>query len=124
MHILKSFVLLSLMAVCGLAQARINFALPERTRLLEDQRVDLVLEARNVDAGTLVVTANGADITRFFKGPVAAGLDCDASKDAVWRADLVSFSTPGWVRIVATLQSPQGRFETISDITVQPFRKP
>ena len=124
MHILKSFVLLSLMAVCGLAQARINFALPERTRLLEDQRVDLVLEARNVDAGTLVVTANGADITRFFKGPVAVDLDCDASKDAVWRADLVSFSTPGWVRIVATLQSPQGRFETISDITVQPFRKP
>jgi alkaline phosphatase len=110
-------------AAPAFAQARINFALPERVRLLEDQRVDLVLEARNTTAGTLTVTANGTDITSKFKGPAAADLDCDATPDAVWRADLVSFATPGWVRIVATLNSPQGRLETIQDLTVQPFSK-
>ena len=120
----RTILLLTLSTACAFAQAGIRFALPERTRLLEDQRVDLVLEARNATAGTLTVTANGVDITKLFGNPVAADLDCDATKDSVWRADLVSFSTPGWVRIVATLESPQGRLQTISDISVQPFTKP
>ena len=124
MKLRRTILLFALPAACAFAQARINFALPERTRLLEDQRVDLVLEARNATAGTLAVTANGVDITKQFGGPAAADLDCDATKDSVWRADLVSFSTPGWVRIVATLDSAQGRLETISDIWVQPFKKP
>ena len=118
----RTILLLILSTACVFAQANIRFALPERVRLLEDQRVDLVLEARNTTAGTLVVTANGVDITKLFQGPVAADLDCDATADAVWRADLVSFTTPGWVRITAALQSPAGRLETISDISIQPFK--
>jgi alkaline phosphatase len=120
----RIILLFALSTACAFAQARLIFALPERTRLLEDQRVDLVLEARNATSGTLAVTANGVDITKLFSGPVAANLDCDSTKDAVWRADLVSFSTPGSVRIMATLESPEGRLSTISDISVQPFAKP
>lgn len=53
-----------LIAVNGLSYGQLlSIALPERTRLLEDQRVDLVIEARNVTGGTLTVTANGADLT-------------------------------------------------------------
>lgn len=119
----RAALLFLLFTACAFAQARIKFALPERVRLLEDQRVDLVIEARDINAGTLAVTANGADITRLFRGPVAANLDCDGTQDAVWRADLVSFATPGWVRIIATLESAQGRVQTISDVVIQPFSK-
>jgi alkaline phosphatase len=124
MQHVRFVLVLLLVSAWAFAQAKITFALPERTRLLEDQRLDLVLEAREVSSGTLVVTANGADISNLFKGPTRAALDCDSTVDAVWRADLTSFPNPGWVRIVAILDSPQGRLQTISDLTVQAFTKP
>ena len=62
----------------------LSIALPERTRLLEDQRVDLVIEARNLTAGVLKVTANGADLSSLFTGPTPVDLDCDTVRDAVW----------------------------------------
>lgn len=121
---LRTILLSALAAACAFAQARIDLALPERTRLLEDQRLDLVLEARNVAAGTLTVTANGIDITAKFKGPVSADLDCNASQDAIWRADMVSFTTTGWVRLEAFLQTESGRLSTIKDLIIQPYARP
>lgn len=115
---------LILLGSTAFAQAKLSFALPERLRLLEDQRVDLVIEARNATPSSIAVTANGTDITGKFKGPVAADLDCDATTDFVYRADLMSFPTAGWVRIVATVQTDQGQLQTIQDIPVQPFSKP
>jgi hypothetical protein len=53
--------------VCG--QTSLSFALPERMRLLEDQRVDLAVEALSVTGGTLRVAANGVDIQNLFVGP-------------------------------------------------------
>lgn len=120
---MRTLLLLTLATAWVFAQAKIDFALPERTRLLEDQRIDLVLEARNITAGTITVTANGADITKLFKGPVRADLDCDATLDAVWRADMVSFANPGWVRLLVTMQTPQGQVQAIKDIIVQPFKR-
>jgi hypothetical protein len=113
--------LLTFGALCVFAQPRIDFALPERTRLLEDQRIDLVLEARNVSSGALTVTANGEDFTSLFKGPVAADLDCDKSGDAVWRASLASFKKPGVVRLEAVMRSENRELRTVKDIVVQPF---
>ncbi len=112
----------ALLAAAGLAQAQLlSIALPERTRLLEDQRVDLVIEARNLSGGVLTVTANGADLSKAFSGPTAADLDCDTARDAVWRADMVGFPTPGWVRLEAQLVTAQGTFRDVRDILVQPF---
>ncbi len=109
----------------GPIQAQLlSIALPERTRLLEDQRVDLLIEARNLTGGALRVTANGTDLTRLFEGPRTADLDCDATADVVWRANMVSFPKPGWVRLEAQLTTPQGTFRDVRDIWVQPFPRP
>lgn len=121
---LRSILLLFLLAGLVDGQARISIALPERTRLLEDQRLDIVIEARNVAGGVLTVTANGVSLTTRFAGPKAADLDCDGTADAVWRADLVSFATPGWIRLEASLSTPQGAIRALKDIVVQPFPRP
>jgi alkaline phosphatase len=124
MGAVRTILLLAFATAAALAQARLTFALPERVRLLEDQRMDLVIELRNAAPGALVVTANGADISGKFIGPESADLDCDGSKDYVWRADLVSFSTTGWVQLVAIHNGAQGRQQVIQDLVVQPFAKP
>jgi len=106
-----------------LAEPNFTILLPERTRLLEDQRLDLVIEARNLTGLTgLRVTANNQDITGRFRGPFPVDLDCDGRPDAVYRADLVSFTEPGFVRVVATVQSARGEAKDIKDILVVPFR--
>jgi len=109
----------------GLAHAQLlSIALPERTRLLEDQRLDLVIEARNLTSGALTVTVNGVDITKQFAGPTLVDLDCNTTRDAVWRAEMVSFNTPGWIRLEARLATSQGTFRDVRDILVQPFPRP
>jgi len=115
---------MTILTAGALAQPRLGIALPERTRLLEDQRVDLVIEARNLTSGVLTVTANGIDMSKLFTGPVAVNLDCDAAGDAVWRANMVSFQTPGWVRLEAALSTPQGTYRAVKDLIVQPFPRP
>ena len=83
----------SLMAQSTAPSVRI--VLPERTRLLQGQQVDLVLEVRNASGVTgLAVKAGDVDLTSKFSAPVKADLDCDATSDWVLRADLQSFDTP------------------------------
>jgi alkaline phosphatase len=114
--------LLFLCAGSGLfAQARLDFLLPERTRLLERQQIDLVLEARNVDAGaTLKVTANGKDISPKFTGHDAE-LDCNGTRAKVYRADLYSFAQAGPVRLAAEVTSGGERLTSERTIEVKPF---
>jgi alkaline phosphatase len=103
------------------AQSDITILLPERTRLLADQRVDLILEVRNTStASGLRVTANNRDITNLFTGPTAAQLDCDATPDVVYRAELVGFEA-GDVRLTASVSTPSGTTTAIKDILVYPF---
>jgi alkaline phosphatase len=104
------------------AQTTLSIMLPERTRLLEDQRVDLVVEARNYTGGTLRVTANGADLSARFGPAKTAKLDCDATQDAVFRADLVCFTGAGNVRIEAALIGPGGTVRDVKDIIIHPFQ--
>ncbi len=104
------------------AQSSLSVLLPERTRLLEDQQLDLVIEARNMtNLSGLRVTANAVDITARFKGPAAADLDCDGRQDAVYRADLFRFSATGPVRLSASVSSAEGLFSDVKDIIIQPF---
>lgn len=97
----------------------LTILLPEKTRLLEDQRVDLVLEVRNVTAPTgLKVTANGRDISSRFSAPTAVDLDCDGRPDSVFRANLQSFSDIGYVRIEASVNSGTRLLTDVKDILV------
>lgn len=60
----------------------------------------------------------------MFSGPSIVDLDCDATPDAVWRADLVSFKASGWVRLEARLSTAGGTVRDVRDILVQPFPRP
>src|SRR5882672_3832803 len=76
--------------------ASMRILLPERTRLLQGQLVDLVLEIRNASTiSGLKVTAGTTDITARFSTPQSAQLDCDNSADVVVRANLQSFDSTG-----------------------------
>src|SRR5262249_28827936 len=82
----------------------VRVLLPERTRLLQGQLIDLVLEVRNASAvSNLKVTAGAVDLTPKFGAPAKASLDCDTSSDWVIRANLQSFDTPGVVRLDVSL---------------------
>ncbi|MDZ4798766.1 MAG: alkaline phosphatase [Bryobacteraceae bacterium] len=104
------------------AQTGVDIALLERTRLLVDQRVDLVIELRNTTSTTgLRVTANGLDITSRFTTTYQTDLDCNTTTDTVIRADRYGFDTPGWVRLIAELPAPGGPLRSIKDVLVYPF---
>lgn len=80
--------------------AGVCILLPERTRLLQGQKIDLILEVRNAAAvSNLKVTAGSVDLTSKFSAAAKAGLDCDSSSDWVMRADLQSFETPGDIKL-------------------------
>jgi len=120
--IVSSAMLLGMALVPGLsAQSLLTIVLPERTRLLADQRVDLVLEVRNAStASGLRVTAGNRDITNLFTGPAPAMLDCDSIPDVVYRADMVGFEA-GHVRLTASVTTPSGTVTDVKDILVYPF---
>lgn len=99
----------------------VRILLPERTRLLQDQRVDLVVEVRGAaSAAGLRVTANDTDISNRFTGPTSVDLDCNGTQDAVYRANLMTFDQGGNVRVTAAL----GSATAIKDITIQRFAAP
>ncbi|MCX6620344.1 MAG: alkaline phosphatase [Acidobacteria bacterium] len=101
--------------------------LPERTRLLEDQRVDIVLEVRNATSlSNLLVQANSTNITSQFSTARQADLDCDTTTDNVYRADLVSFPAQanGYVHLVASVLTAQGKLTADRWIRIYPFQLP
>ncbi len=122
--IIRNILLVTLLAAPLAAQTMLSILLPERTRLLEDQRIDLVIEARNFSGGVLRVTANGKDLSSLFSAPKPANLDCTGQPGAVFRADFVSFASAGNVRIEAFLDTGSARIHDIKDVTVMPFRAP
>ena len=118
-------VLFLLLLAPQLFSQRLDIRLPERTRLLQDQRFDLVIEVRN--AASLAgfrVLANGADITNLFSGPRQVDLDCNGGADYVYRADLISFATPGTVRLEASINASGATLRALRDIGIQAFNLP
>lgn len=121
-------VLLALSSVSAYAQSgapSVRILLPEHTRLLEKQQVDLVLEVRNANAVSgLKVMAGGVDWTTKFAAPVKASLDCDTTSDWVVRADLQSFPDPGQVKLDVSISADGATVTDSRDITVQEFKLP
>jgi len=125
-----SVVLLATFA-CSLATAQSNTSpsirilLPERTRLLQGQYVDIVLEVRNaVSVANLKVSAGDADITTKFSAPVKAELDCDSTTDWVLRADLQSFNTAGDVKLTVQASAGGAQVTDSRTVGVRPFDLP
>jgi alkaline phosphatase len=112
-------------AVFAQKPARIDILLPERTRLLVRQRIDLVIEARNVRRpGQFRAVANGEDITNRFAAPVVTELDCDGTAGLVYRADLFEFQRPGYVRLTVELGTGGEAVRAERNIEVMPFALP
>jgi alkaline phosphatase len=102
----------------------LSILLPERTRLLVQQRIDLVVEARNVSADAqFKITANGQDITNRFAAPVRAELDCEAA-GLVFRADLFEFQQAGEVRLSAELRAAGETLRAERTLEIKPFLLP
>src|SRR5215471_18509339 len=100
----------------------VRVLLPERTRLLQGQKVDLVLEVRNAAAvSNLKVTAGSVELTSKFSAAAKADLDCDNSSDWVMRADLQSFDTPGDVKLDVSLTAGGATVSDSRTIQVREF---
>jgi alkaline phosphatase len=105
--------------------ADVRILLPERTRLLTRQRVDLVVEARRTAADAkLRVFANDREISTRFSPAVPATLDCDGTPGLVFRADLMEFPEPGIVRLRVELNSAGTILRTERTIEIRAFSLP
>ncbi len=101
-------------------QPSVKILLPERTRLLDGQLVDLVLEVRNTTSVSgLSVTAGANDITSKFTAK-SAQLDCNSTPDWVIRADLQSFAA-GSVKLQVNLLADGKAVSDSRTIDVRPF---
>lgn len=106
-------------------RARLDILLPERTRLLTRQRIDLVIEVRNAALATqFKVTANGSDITARSASPVKTEFDCNGTGGLLYRADRFEFSDAGNVRLVLELQTGNEHLRAERNIEIQQFRLP
>lgn len=121
-------VLMVLACVPAFAQSSapsVRILLPEHTRLLEKQQVDIVLEVRNAAAVSgLKVLAGGVDWTSKFAAPVKATLDCDTSSDWVVRAELQSFPTPGQVKLEVSVAADGATVTDSRTVEVREFKIP
>jgi alkaline phosphatase len=91
----------------------VRLLIPEYTRLLRGQFMDVVIEVRNATkVSNVSVNAGGVDISSRFSAPVAQSLDCTTQPGVVLRANLQSFETPGDIKVVVTLNADG---QTISD---------
>ncbi len=121
---------ISVVSLAAQAAPDLRILLPERTRLLTQQRVDVVVEARRIaSAAKLRVFANDREISSRFTAPLATTLDCDATPALVFRADLMEFTEPGTVRLRAEFNTAKlnDRATTLRDertIEVRPFSLP
>ncbi|MEO5925373.1 MAG: alkaline phosphatase [Bryobacteraceae bacterium] len=101
----------------------IRIVLPERTRLLQNQMVDLVIEVRNATAVSgLTVNGSGLDLSSRFGAAKATLLDCDTSSDWVYRANLQSFTSN--VTLTATVTADGKTLTDSRTIQVRPFAFP
>ena len=105
-----------------LSAPNVRILLPERTRLLQGQLIDLVIEVRNTTAiNSLKVLAGGVDLTSKFSAPVKVDLDCDASSDFVMRANLQSFDTPGDIKVDVSLTASGSTISDSRTVLVREF---
>ena len=103
----------------------VTILLPERTRLLQGQMLDLVVEVRNANnVSGLKVMAGQTDLTAKFGAAVKADLDCDASSDWVMRANLQSFNTAGDVKVDVSVVADGSTISDTRTVQVREFNMP
>jgi alkaline phosphatase len=121
---MKPLVLFAALSPAFAHAAQIDILLPERTRLLVRQRIDLVIEARNAAPNAkLRVLANQQDISSRFRAHDTT-LDCNGTKAVVFRADLFEFEKAGPLMLVAELETAEGRVRAERSIEIKPFNLP
>ncbi len=122
---LRSLSLLTLFSLPALSQGpdpNLRILLPERTRLLQGQLIDLVLEVRNATRiSNVSVRAGTVNLSPNFGQPVATALDCDMSADAVIRADLQAFNVPGQIELNVSLTADGVNLSDKRVVSVQEF---
>ena len=92
----------------------LTWVIPERTRLLAGQRVDLILEARGFPlAAPLRITVNGEVWTSRFSAPEPVDLDCDGVADWRVRLNLTSFSGSTLLRAESGAAVTERKIEVI-----------
>lgn len=102
------------------AAPSVRILLPEHTRLLPGQLVDIVIEVRDAaNVSGLSVLAAGTTVTSAFGAPVQSDLDCDASSDWVYRANLQSFPNAGEVKLEVSVSTDGGPANDSRTIQVQ-----
>ena len=120
-----AFLFLLTVSSSALANPNLRILLPERTRLLEDQRVDLVIEIREaMDLEQFRVIADGNDITAAFTLQSNVDLDCNRTPDQVYRASLYSFKNAGTLRLTASAYANGTSLADSRDIEVRSFSMP
>ncbi|MEO8099135.1 MAG: alkaline phosphatase [Acidobacteriota bacterium] len=102
----------------------VRILLPEKTRLLQGQLVDLVVEVRNATSVSgFSAYATSLDLTPKFSAAAKAELDCNASSDWVYRANLQSFNS-GTVQLTVRLTADGQSISDTRLIQVRPFDQP
>ncbi len=105
----------------------VKILLPEHTRLLQGQLIDIVLEVRNVSTVSSVkVTAGTLDLSSNFTAPVKADLDClsTPTSNYVSRANLQSFGTAGTVAVTASVVADGATLTDTRSVLVRDFSIP
>lgn len=105
-------------------QANVRIRLPERFRLLTDQRFDFRVEATGLINPTIKIIVDGADVTAQMPAPeLTADEDGNAaSLDRAWTFRQWSFARPGTREIQVTVADGGRSHEARARVGVQLFR--
>jgi alkaline phosphatase len=120
--------MLALAAGTASATPEVTIRLPERCRLLTEQRFDLRVEATGLTNGdaSLTLQIPGTDLGRRLPQPEIA-LDQDANaadRDKSWTFRSLSFPRGGVFTLEATLKDPAGTVRAQARVGVQQFQLP
>ncbi len=119
------FGLLGALALNATAAPTVKIRLPERFRLLSDQRFDLRVEATTLadTNATVQIVINGVDVTASLPAPeITFNNDANAADpDVAWTYRSYSFPNGGVYSAVANVTDASGTGSTTSRIGVQKF---
>ena len=107
---------------CPTGEKCLNILLPDKTRLLEKQQIDLYLEVLHATkVSDLSVMAGSTDITSHFKITPVTNLDCTNGSDFKIQAPLQTFDTSGMVELKVSVKADRTTLTGSRDIEVRPF---
>ncbi len=124
---MKNVILISMLGAAFAASAAptVTTRLPERFRLLTDQRFDLRVEGTTLTdtSASIQITINGVDVTSTLPTPeVTTNNDSNPSDpDVAWTYRSYSFTNSGIFTVVASVTDASGTTSATNRIGVQRF---